>query len=377
MANRPNRTHRPVNVAADAAQAPVVPAQVPAVIPAKEVELIPITIDGIKLIAELFDDGFETIVNEAADAKEVRDMASLAMLDYLNDIMSPEQLHLIPEPGVKDVDNKTLLNTFAIPSKDKDGLTKFTNIEVVDYLYSLTPICKAFDHDLDGLTKAKNGAATTPAKYKTKGDDWLVAERNRINGRKSAGRKALVQALKIDKQWTRVENMRNINLSFLLEGDAPEDGSEDIRSRKNTPKPIRIGNARNTDERKLFSVPTFLTLDVPLANKKGGTWQALISTISRESGEPVKGINVDSVEVFEGAVYAIRNFMKDMQKKGDPEKFRAKLLTRVNGADSDEFLAELFLLSFDLDRLTSNKDWKARYTAMQETVEQADEKNAA
>jgi hypothetical protein len=173
-------------------------------------------------------------------------------------------------------------------------------------LFEATTIAKEISTVVEEITKARDSGGS----YKgISGKAQLNAERTLWNSKKNTRRATFVQAVRLAHQWDKISSMVGVSCKYIEKPDGK--GNEAITKSRT---PIFMWNTQKPEENHPCSINTFLKYDVEVANEKGGTWTALLDTVSREKKDKKIGVpDINSTKLYIDAMNGALFFMEEQE----------------------------------------------------------------
>lgn len=327
-----------------------------------------------------------------ADAKEITQTGTIPLLfaliasygehaqttDEDGNITENEfPLSIWPNPGVEGGNNP---DVFSRKEQNEKGEWVNKKTGFFPEWVRGTPEGKANHEEIKNLKRLlndKDNRQGIPAELIAKYCDGTAADTKAINARiaKLDNRLksevvAVRRSLKMFHKLAAINELPEVQAEFLLDKDG---------NLEDTPEPIFVFQVKGYDKegnavphpvkQKMFNIGTFLNLDADKAIEGGGTYDALIKTLQRNTNKtptseaaPQK---IATLDTLEARTNDIAEYWSDIWADKTGEK-QAAFWRKLNGAGSDDFLRNIFSLGDIINEIRRKDKLAARVAALEE-----------
>lgn len=276
-------------------------------------------------------------------AKDEWSGAPVKLMFAIKETYSADKLNAIPTYGTsyKDGDNNPWLYTIVKP--DVNGKEKEREVNFGNDWADATPIGLAVEQELDWCRRASNSKMTKAGID----EEWLEQYDNvpaiekriqYLTGKKGTIRTAYKNAIRLMQQLELVNELASVT-AFVPPGSVPGEYENIVEVRSTV-------SGRENIDYEMFSIPTFLKLNVMKAAEDGGTFKALKATLTREKKPEDKTLKVEKIETPETndlALAKVHQYMDQIfgSQPGDKYATFLKFLNGDKGQSAIETIGEL------------------------------------
>lgn len=231
------------------------------------------------------DEAFNDDMEAAIVAEETRQRSPLYLMMDLRERLGEDAMAGLPVPESTEDDVKgtnNLPDWYATIVRDKDGIPKAGEQSFYQDLAETLPAGKAA---LSAIAALKEDTEIN----RVRGRAVLQSMVTTQNARLSRVKKALMTAVKLDKQLLAVNMLPGVGADYLTE--TIEENGEKVEKLLATNLPILIVNSapKNIQERaqaKAVAITQFLAINLKKAEEMGGTFEAVMKAMERKKRAP-------------------------------------------------------------------------------------------
>lgn len=287
-------------------------------------------------------------INEADKNKK---LSGIIIHERIEADFNPQQIMMFPAPGsTVDGANGTPIS---LDNPDKAMVwSDEAGKEVAHYFYvdliEATPKGRQLKAQIKAIDDATNERQGYSKELRALGKDGRKTMKADLTSEFNIYKNTFMNGIKLILQKRAFDTLLTGKIGYEIMRKA--DGSI-----SGAAKPIKIFDASKAGGvSDVVSVSTFNSYDVDECYGNGGTFQALLDTVKRDGDGPKgDGINVDSFEEMESAVYALSSYL---DKVGGDEKLEAALFKHLKAAGNGSFVGAIFKLNSFLDDYTVKPD---------------------
>lgn len=313
--------------------------------------------DQVMTFAAMISGEFAAHLEAAADAKEVSQYAVVQVILDLEETFGEDTLKTWPVPGTEAPSNNP--DKFTVRVKDgdqwKDRKTSFYT-ELVEG----TEKGKFFRSKIEAVKQANSTSGVCDDKEVSamKPED-RKALKAKYEQRLSVYKATVRKAVQHWQQCWEIDRLPLVSVTFLKDGVTDSNGKpvmvdgEQLTTIRKTPKPVKVHNANDLSDYELYSLGSFLSLDVDEALVNGGTFGALKATNRRDGnaggdGDEANNVVVKDIVTFESAAAGLVLWL---EQEGNIALLKARLTKKP--LENSGFIDTLLLLT---NELTANRD---------------------
>lgn len=279
-----------------------------------------------------------------------------------------EDMETFPVPDSEGGNNP---DKFSLETTDSNGKTVQKKTSFYIQFADATKEGRAVLQELEYVSRSMKtdpnvNKSDIPAHILDMSPDKLAARQKFLTDRRGNMRSSYKKAMQLYFQFQSVNELAGISARPLWEDD---EGGEVMR----TGSPILVittNASRMTQDWRHLSISNFLKLNPKKAEEGGGTFKALLDTLTRAPKEGQGGVAasaqlpvVKTVDTFDNYLSSLAHYVDEVTS--DPKQVElSAIYKKLNGAGSDDFLVSIFELYHFLAGIVRKDKLAVRYQSL-------------
>lgn len=322
--------------------------------------------------ASMENEVLSSAIKEQMEAKEVTESGSIRILIAMKASYG-DKLAEFPRPGstVEDSNNPDVIKVEKVNSST--GNKSVVNSSWYVTFADNTLEGKAILQELGWIKILRNLEADhnlVPNEFRQaypNNEEWKVRE-GYLTGRRNTIRSAYKKAMALLWQFEDVNALAKVSATFKW---------ADANKTKvvNTKVPVRISDDDNADTWQYVSLSTFMRFDTAKAQEQGGTFQALIDSLKRDSDKQGGGVaapqKVRTADTFAARITDIHEALDYAFTDKDGKKLHNDIEKALSAAGSDDLLLSVADIHDALGDLLKSDKLQVRLQTLRDNREAA------